>query len=177
MENEIWVPVLGNDAYQASNQGNIMSLNYRRTGKEKILKPKKDKYGYLRVCLCKDGKVKWYGVHRLVWEAFNGPIPEGMQINHLSERKDQNNLENLSLATPKENTNWGTGIKRRAEKLMNRPDHSKWVIKLSKNNEILHFYQSIHEASRECGLFVQSIHACCKGKTKTAGGYKWKYAE
>lgn len=42
--------------------------------------------------------------HRLVYEAFVGPIPEGMQINHKNGVKDDNRVENLEIATPSENT-------------------------------------------------------------------------
>lgn len=46
--------------------------------------------------------VTWYA-HRLVWEAANGPIPEGMQIDHLDCDAGNNALSNLDLVTPQEN--------------------------------------------------------------------------
>jgi len=39
--------------YQVSNLGNIKSLNYRRTGKSRILKLTENSCGYLKVCLSK----------------------------------------------------------------------------------------------------------------------------
>ncbi|MCU1197511.1 HNH endonuclease [Stenotrophomonas maltophilia] len=44
----------------------------------------------------------WYA-HRLVWEAAHGPIPEGMQIDHLDSNAGNNALSNLDLVTPQEN--------------------------------------------------------------------------
>lgn len=41
--------------------------------------------------------------HRFIWEAFHGPIPSGMEIDHLNTIRDDNRLENLRLVTPKEN--------------------------------------------------------------------------
>ena len=41
-------------------------------------------------------------------------------------------------------------------------------------NEIKVFY-SVSEASREMGVDRTHITACCKGRQKTAGGYKWSY--
>lgn len=46
---------------------------------------------------------KTYYVHRLVWETYNGEIPEGMWINHINGVKTDNSLDNLELVTPKEN--------------------------------------------------------------------------
>ena len=46
------------ELYQVSNLGNIKSLNYNNTGKEQILKPRKNKDGYLMVHLYKNGKRK-----------------------------------------------------------------------------------------------------------------------
>ena len=40
--------------------------------------------------------------HRLVWRHFNGPIPEGLTINHKDGRKQNNRPVNLELATPSE---------------------------------------------------------------------------
>ena len=110
---EEWKPIPGYfELYDASNFGRIRSLKF---GKVKILKPfgKKD---YLRIELNKDGKRKRYSVHRLVWEAFNGEIPKDMQVNHINEIKTDNSLWNLNLMTPKENTNYGTGIQRGVDK-------------------------------------------------------------
>ena len=111
---EIWKPVLGYEGlYEACNiGGKIRSLNYNKTGKIMILSTcHSGKYDQIH--LYKESNVKCYLVHRLVWEAFNGPIPEGMQVNHIDENKRNNNLDNLNLMTPMENVNWGTGIERR----------------------------------------------------------------
>lgn len=37
--------------------------------------------------------------HRIVWEIFNGKIPDGMYIDHLDQNKQNNKLENLRLVT------------------------------------------------------------------------------
>lgn len=36
-------------------------------------------------------------LHRRVWEAANGPIPDGFAIHHLNHDREDNRLENLAL--------------------------------------------------------------------------------
>ena len=171
MENEIWKPVVGYEGlYEVSNQGKVISLNYNKTGKVRLLRLKKTRKGYLQVCLHKDGKKNSFQVHRLVWEAFNGPVPEGMQINHISERKDQNNLENLNLMAPKDNCNYGT----RNERI------SKPVEQYTLSGIYLCTWPSIISVGRELGHLGfrhGNICLCCQGKRKTHKGYIWKYAD
>lgn len=42
--------------------------------------------------------------HRLVAEAFIGPLPDGKEVDHLNSKKDDNRASNLTYVTPKENT-------------------------------------------------------------------------
>lgn len=41
--------------------------------------------------------------HRLIWVLFHGDIPNGMCVDHLDRNKSNNKIENLRLATYKEN--------------------------------------------------------------------------
>ena len=189
---EIWKDIPGWEGlYQASDLGRIKSLGNDKTRKEKVLKPGISD-GYYYVGLHKCGKQSSKRVSRLVYETFKGPIPEGMQVNHINEVKSDNRLCNLNLMTPKENMNWGTRGDRASEKMKNKETMSKWVIQLNKDNEILHFYPSIREAERQTGISNQSIANCCSGKPvykkktktgikvyplKSSGGFIWKYAE
>ena len=59
-------------------------------------------HGYLQVWLCKDGRKKLYYVHRLIGEAFLGPLPSGQQTRHGPRGKLDNFLTNLSYGTPLE---------------------------------------------------------------------------
>ena len=54
--------------------------------------------------LSKNGKrpQQKFFLHRFIWEQANGPIPQGMQIDHLNRNKSDNRLENLDLKTPSE---------------------------------------------------------------------------
>lgn len=59
--------------------------------------------GYRRIHVQINGKVRNVSVHRLIWTIANGPIPDGLQINHKNGIKDDNRLDNLELVTPSEN--------------------------------------------------------------------------
>lgn len=57
---------------------------------------------------------------------------------------------------------------------------SKWkaVIKLDLDNKEIKEYKSLNEAAKDLNIKNSTnITACCKGKIKTAYGYKWKYKE
>ena len=105
MEEEIWKPIKDYEGlYEVSNLGRVKSLNYRKTGKEKILKNIECR-GYLAVCLTKNGKQKLFKVHRLVAETFI-PNPESKPcIDHINTIKNDNRVKNLRWVTHKENNN------------------------------------------------------------------------
>ncbi|WP_436868476.1 HNH endonuclease signature motif containing protein, partial [Enterobacter hormaechei] len=39
----------------------------------------------------------------MIWEMHNGPIPQNMEIDHINRIKLDNRLENLRLATRRQN--------------------------------------------------------------------------
>ena len=51
----------------------------------------------------------------------------------------------------------------------------KPVLQFSKNGELIAEYPSAREACRQTGCHQSSICFCCKGKYKSASGYRWKY--
>lgn len=106
---ERWVGARGfAERYEVSSCGNVRRIKPRSDRTGVIRQPVTKGYHVAR--LAPDGlagrKVKMISVrtHRLVWESFNSPIPEGMQINHKNGVKTDNRLENLEVCTPSENT-------------------------------------------------------------------------
>lgn len=57
-------------------------------------------YGYIKIARRNAPEIL---AHRLVWEMVNGPIPDGMQINHINGIKTDNRIANLELVTPQQN--------------------------------------------------------------------------
>ena len=68
----------------------------------RFVKPRLIK-GYDIVDLCKNGKYARHSVHRMAWEAFNGPIEGRLEINHKDLNRANNRLENLELITHQQN--------------------------------------------------------------------------
>lgn len=178
MKTEIWQPVKGYEGlYEVSNLGRIKSLNYNHTGKEKILKPANNGWGYLQIVLCRDGKVKHFKVHRLVAIAFL-PNPEGLpEVNHKDENKSNNCVENLEWCDVKYNINYGS----RNEKSAAAQSKPVEASRFSDFREIEFRFTSTREADRN-GYFSSSVSACCRccycreGNNKYKGLY-WRYAD
>ncbi len=166
---EIWKDIQGyKGMYQVSNTGKVKSMNYRRSGLPGIIVPGDNGSGYQFVNIRDAGKrYRYHYVHRLVWEAFVGPIPEGMQINHKDENKLNNSIDNLEIVTPKQNANYGTRNIRMVLPQM------KPIAKIDiVTGEILKEYPSVNSAMKEYG---QSVAHAVIGRYKQAYGFKWKY--
>lgn len=145
--------------YQISNHGNVKSFH---TSKEKILKPVKDKDGYLFVGLYKQGKhKKHYKVHRLVAKAFIENPDNLPVVNHKDEDKTNNKVDNLEYCTAEYNINYGTRNQRISKRVL--------CIETGK------IYQSGKQVERELGFFSSYISSACNGKLKQAYGYTWRY--
>lgn len=174
MEDEIWKDIAGYEGlYQVSSLGKVKSLNYRRTEKEKILKPVKNRKGYLIVNLHKNHKQKIFAVHRLVATAFIDNPENKSQIDHINTIRTDNRVDNLRWTTPKENNNNILTISKRygANSCVARK-----VLQFTKEGIFVREWNCIADAWRELGIAQQSISQCCLCKQKTAYNYVWKYA-
>lgn len=167
---EVWREISGsNGFYFVSNFGAVKNKNGL------VRKSHITWDGYLQIRLTV-GKKRTVKIHKLVWEAFNGPIPEGYEINHIDENKLNNSLDNLSLVTRGQNINWGTRNERVSKTLTNGKT-SKPVLQYSKNGLLLNEFPSLGEVQREFGFSIGNISMCCNGSLKQAYGFVWKYKE
>lgn len=62
-------------------------------------------------------------------------------------------------------------------KFNNWNGYKKPVIKYDKNGKRLQKYETITEASKQNDIPVGNISRCCLLKAKSAGGFKWLYAD
>ena len=159
--------------YQVSNWGNVMSLNYNGTGKPRLMKTVKNKFGYLIIKLFKDRKPKMFRVNRLVAEAFI-PNPNNLpQVNHKDEDKTNNRVDNLEWCDNKYNCNYGTRNERMAKTNTNGKK-SKKVLQFTKSGEFIREWPSTMECERN-GFYNSHVSACCRGEQKTHKGFIWRY--
>jgi len=160
---ETFVEIEGFENYEVSNLGKVRNIKSGRT-----LKPRLHNNGYLGLCLYENNKRKNLLLHRIIATAFIDNPEAKPQVNHIDENKLNNDLSNLEWCTERENAIHGTRTKRVAEKL------SQKVIQLDLNDNILNVFKSMRQAERETEIDATSISACCNGKRKSAGGYKWR---
>ena len=144
-----WREIDGFPNYMVSNTGEIKSLNYNKTGKEKVLIPHKLSNGYLGINLYDNDKKSCYLlIHRLVAQAFL-PNPNGCRIiNHKDENRSNNSVNNLEWCSHKYNLNYGNRNSKLSNSLTNNPFFSIPVLQYSKTREFLKEFPSIAEAAR-----------------------------
>lgn len=109
MSAEAWRPIPRFRGYEASSLGRIRS--WRKLGRyggtatqPRILTQHSNRYDkYLAVDMTEAGKTTRVRVHRLVGEAFYGPLPAGLETRHLDGDSRNNRADNLRYGTKAEN--------------------------------------------------------------------------
>lgn len=169
---KLWKEIPDTDGkYLISTDGEVMAISRRvkfgnvfRWTKTNIRTARKKENGYLELEILG----KHHYIHRLVAEAFI-PNPDNLPcINHKDENKENNSVENLEWCDYSYNANYGTRTKRAKEKQFG----DRFVVINLDTGEV---YKTPKDASRATGIHNDSISRVCKGKTKTAGGYRWRY--
>lgn len=77
-----------------------------------------------------DGRL--YKEHRIIWAMHNGPIPDGMDIDHIDRNTGNNKLENLRLATRSINN-----LNKNSKGVTYDKSRNKWKAQLSFNGKVV----------------------------------------
>lgn len=182
---EIWRPIKNYEGlYEISNFGRIKSLDrevkfsaYKKSNfnvrshtaklKGKMLKCYISQFGYIRIGLYKDSKIKDMAIHRLVAESFIKNINNKPFINHINGIKTDNRKENLEWVTASENMQHALKLG-----LVDGRKHPS--SKPVKRNDGKIFY-SISHAAREMNCCASDISKVCRNIVKHMHGFKFEY--
>lgn len=100
--------------------------------------------------------------HEIVAKTYYGWLARGIEKELISKFKKYSKAYNIV------NENKLPYISQRKTPL-------KKVGKYSKDGQLIKIYNSASEAYKDGNTCDQNIQSCCRGKTKTAGGFIWKY--
>lgn len=164
-----------NDDYSVTEDGKVFSHI-----SNKYLKQLDNGYGYKNVSL----RGKRMYVHRLVAQAYVDNPNQYLEINHIDGNKSNNHYTNLEWCTRKQNrqhaVEHGLWVSPRAmtgRKGADNP-HSKPVMQFDMNWNYIQTFPGVKEAARQLGYKSPSqITNMILGKSKSSGGFKWKYKE
>lgn len=104
---EEWRAVVGAEGrYEVSSEGNVRSFFRKHPGSPvpNPLHPHLHKQGYLTVTISfTRSPARQRPIHRLVADAFLGPLPAGLTTNHINGRKTDNRAANLEYVSAQAN--------------------------------------------------------------------------
>jgi len=139
--------VLGYEGYyKVSNTANILSLHSGI-----ILIPRISKNGRYCCILYINGVSKQFLYSRIVYEAFNGKIPEGLIIDHEDGDFTNNNLSNLRPCTHRQNASFDNVIREKSSSFVGvcfnkRTRKFQAEIRINKERVYLGRFESEYEA-------------------------------
>ena len=147
-----------NGKYRCSNLGDIQGKN----GNGEWIKKAKyvNKKGYVRVSLFLNKKDVNMALHRVVVEAFLGPIINNLTVNHKNGVKTDNRIENLEVITTQENT--AHALANGLKGLSNKLDEFQMLTAATIYNSGYSFLA----VSKLFGVHDDTIRNIAKGKNK-----------
>lgn len=174
MTNEIWKDIKGYEGvYQVSTTGRVKSLARlikKEKGtwnlKERILVANVDCLGYHRAGFSQRKQRKYFGIHRLVAEAFIPNPDNKKEVNHIDGNKSNNHVNNLEWATRSENMKHAVdnGLVTHLKK--SSDNKKKKIYQFNRRGELIKVFNSLGEASEETGVSKAYISQLCSGTRK-----------
>ena len=151
-----WIKLSFNENYAINIDGEVANL---KTG---LIVKGSERNGYLRISI----RNKQYSIHRLVWETFNQPIPEGYYIDHIDGNKSNNALSNLRLVTQSDNMK---------NAMKNGHKGQILVLQYDKKGNFIQEFESIQKAADAMGVSHAAIRSAID-RNGTCKNYIWQKA-
>lgn len=157
---EYWVEIPGYPNYAVSNTGYVMNMLRNR-----VLRPRSNGQGYMRVLLYNQYGAQNHYVHRLVALCYLNGYREGIHVSHFNQDHTDNNVNNLRLrgGRPTETvgplsprTEWGTRVQ------------------IVETGEV---FRSVRDCARYIGGDYGAVYACLRGDRRKHLGYSFIYYE
>lgn len=168
---EEWKDIQGFEGlYRVSNTGKVFSIR-----RNKILKGKVDRYGYLCLVLW-NGKNNYRTVHRLVADAFVLK-PDGCNVvNHLDCNKQNNNADNLEWTTVQGNTKHAYDNNKAYHEHVQRVNKmgieaKKIKIDAYYNGEYIGSYNGKKNTANQLGISEKTVYNRLHGRFNSRSGY------
>ena len=112
-------------------------------------------------------------IHKIIWEAFKGKIPEGYELDHINTVRTDNRLENLRLVSHKENCNNPISIEHFKQSNKTKAIFKYHnIIQMDLENNVIAIYNTTEDIPSKYSK--NPIYSAIKGRLKTAYGYIWK---
>jgi hypothetical protein len=117
--------------YWAHPNGTIyttkVSPRYNPNGELRLLKPSYNKSGYLYLGVWVEGpnnrsKRYWPRAHRIIYQTLVGDIPDGYEIDHIDNNRQNNSIDNLRIVTRSQNMKKAYARKRALKQSQNEMD-------------------------------------------------------
>lgn len=134
------------------------------THHDRPLKPMRHRYGakikdgtrpsyVFRVQLSIKGKPVDKAIHSMVWEAFNGELPEGYGIIHINGMKSDCSLSNLKAMTKKDVSLYFAGKTKRTRYVIDRQTNRVYI--------------GCAAAAKALKKSQSAVNAACRGEVKS----------
>ena len=181
---EIFRSVPGYEGLYSISDMGTLKTHKRQGTDERVIIGYKDRTGYLRATLMKNGEGKSFAVHRLVCMAFLDNPENKRTVNHKNGNKTDNRLENLEWMTHSENHLHSYEQLARKSSMSGKSGalhhNAKSVTKICKTTGSITMYPTLREAARSSSTtsFCEGhISACCNGTRNSHKGFYWKFTD